>query len=828
MPQKNGYYLSMEQSKAFRLTLLFLTISQFIFAQNLLVGKVLDAKTNNPIPNVEIYNNSVGKTVYSDNLGGFSIALLDMDQNIVVIKLGYEIQEMTVNASSNQPLTILLAPLAESLSEVVIDQQQKKIFGIKNLKEVEGTAIYAGKKTEVVLVEQQIANKASGNARQAYSQVAGLNIYENDDAGLQLNIGGRGLDPNRTANFNTRQNGYDISADVLGYPESYYTPPLEALEEIQIIRGAASLQYGTQFGGLINFKLKSPNSTKELEWVSRIGGGSFGLLNVFNSFSGTKDKFSYYTFHQFKKADGFRPNSEFESQNLYANIGYQATDNTKITFESTYLRYLAKQAGGLTDRQFDLDPLFSNRNRNFFLVDWILLNAKIEHEFSAKTRASVNLFSLSAQRNALGFRVRRASVEDDLAQPRELIIDEFTNWGAEAKVVSEYSLFNKKSIFLVGAKYYQSKNKSQQGIGSLSNQPDFVFRNSEFTESALPESTFDFPNLNLAVFGEHIFRFSDNFTVTPGFRFEYIKTEADGFFINKPLQANGIVDVDGITETPEERKNERTILLLGLGASFKPSLAFEAFANISQNYRSVTFNDIRIVSPNIIVDEDISDSDGYTFDMGVRGTVKDIFRYDASVFALIYNNRIGLTRQLPEFDFRRIRGNLADATLFGIESLVTVNFSNWFFANKNFHWQHFLNTSFIESEYTRSTLETSSSRVGNEVEFVPKVNLKTGIELGYKNFKSSVQYTFVDRQFTDADNITLADRFAGDGTIGEIPAYSVMDFSAEYSYKNCKLEAGVNNLLNASYFTRRATGYPGPGIIPSAPRNFYAVLQFKF
>jgi Fe(3+) dicitrate transport protein len=51
---------------------------------------------------------------------------------------------------------------------------------------------------------------------------------------LQLSIGGRGLDPNRTSNFNTRQNGYDISADVLGYPESYYATPTEALEEIQL------------------------------------------------------------------------------------------------------------------------------------------------------------------------------------------------------------------------------------------------------------------------------------------------------------------------------------------------------------------------------------------------------------------------------------------------------------------------------------------------------------------------------------------------------------------------------------------------------------------
>ena len=30
----------------------------------------------------------------------------------------------------------------------------------------------------------------------------------------------------------------------------------EAIKEIQVVRGAASLQYGTQFGGLINFIMK--------------------------------------------------------------------------------------------------------------------------------------------------------------------------------------------------------------------------------------------------------------------------------------------------------------------------------------------------------------------------------------------------------------------------------------------------------------------------------------------------------------------------------------------------------------------------------------------
>ena len=144
------------------------------------------------------------------------------------------------------------------MSEVVILDQKQRVFNLGRLNTVEGTRIYAGKKNEVILVDQMVGNKASNNARQVYSQFVGLNIYESGDGGLQLSIGGRGLDPNRSANFNTRQNGYDISPDVLGYPESYYTPPAEALSQIQVVRGAAALQYGTQFGGLINFKMHQP------------------------------------------------------------------------------------------------------------------------------------------------------------------------------------------------------------------------------------------------------------------------------------------------------------------------------------------------------------------------------------------------------------------------------------------------------------------------------------------------------------------------------------------------------------------------------------------
>ena len=95
---------------------------------------------------------------------------------------------------------------------------------------------------ELIIVKDKNST-AINNARSIYNQSASLNILQTDDAGLQLNIGGRGLDPKRTSNFNVRQNYYDISADPLGYPESYYVPPFESLSSIELVRAASPVRH---------------------------------------------------------------------------------------------------------------------------------------------------------------------------------------------------------------------------------------------------------------------------------------------------------------------------------------------------------------------------------------------------------------------------------------------------------------------------------------------------------------------------------------------------------------------------------------------------------
>jgi Fe(3+) dicitrate transport protein len=799
-------------------------------SKNTLTLTIQNKEDGQPLAAVEIFAEETARVYTTDREGVASITSESPTLTLTVLATGFSsLQEVITFSKPQLATTITLTPLQFDLSAVTVLAEGEKRASLSRLRAVEGTAIYAGKKTEVVRLDALTVNLASNQARQIYAEVSGLNIYESDDAGLQLSIGGRGLDPNRSASFNTRQNGYDISADVLGYPESYYTPPAEALSEVQVIRGAASLQYGTQFGGLVNFIFRQPNPRKKIELTSRQTIGSNGLFTSFNSLTGTVGKLGYYGYLNYKRGDGFRDNSGFDSRNAYLHLDYEVAENSKISFEYTYLDYLAQQAGGVTDAQFYADPFQSNRTRNWFEVDWQLYNLRWDHKLNDRTNLSLSLFALDASRKAVGFRTNRVSQVDDLSAPRDLIAGEFNNWGAEARVLHRYKLGGRSAVFLLGAKYYKASNSAIQGPGTNGSDADFQLATSGFP--AFPnQSAFSFPNRNVAIFGEHILYLTDKFSLTPGIRYEYINTSSEGTFrrIDFDLAGTPIRD----NEFADNREFARNKVLLGLGLSYLPSEQLEFFANVSQNYRSVTFNDIRTVNPSFQVDPDIRDESGFTADAGIRGNKKR-FSYTANLFALRYNGRLGevLTPEVrvdatgvetPTGRIIRLRSNIGDAFIYGLETLLEYRMlESKTEQGKPYTLTAFANTSFTRSDYLSSDI---AGVAGNEVEFIPLLNLKTGLRFGYGNLLGSVQYAYLSSQFTDASNANQDRRDNQSGIVGEIPAYGVMDLSISYRWRKFSFEGGANNVLDQTYFTRRATGYPGPGIIPSAPRIFYLTV----
>ena len=790
------------------------------FAQYRLEGIIMLEGENKLKSSIKIYDKTAGfvNEVYEGEI--FILENRVQKITYIFVAEGYSIIEKEIDLSTGDKFKLFLPKQVEELNEVILSAKKKEVFALKRMRDYEKTAIYAGKKTEVIVIEQSMANLAANNARQIFNQIPGLNIYQNDDAGLQLHIGGRGLDPNRTSNFNTRQNGYDISADVLGYPESYYTPPAEAIEEIQIIRGAASLQYGTQFGGLVNFKLKDATTYRPIAGVIRNTIGTNSLYTNFTQLSGRLSKWRYIGHVNIKKGNGFRPNSKFNSSNVFAKISYDFSENTILSAEVTYLDYLAQQAGGLTDDLFNGNPYQSNRERNWFGLYWFLYNIKFEHALSDNSNISVNFFGLNAQRNAIGFRSNRVS-QIDPYEERDLIKGDFNNFGIEARWLKKYILRDKKAVFLFGGKYYSAKNTSAQGPGSASNEADFSFFKEEYP-SYSQQSNYTYPNENISVFSENIFYINKNLSITPGLRYENILTATKGNYQRINTDAAGNVILNETLNSMESRR--RSFVLLGLGLSYKALRSLEYYANISQNYRSVTFADISIINPAFSINPNITDENGYTIDLGIRGKIKKMISFDLNLFHLSYQNRIGfIQKAFKDGSVKSERGNVGDANLSGLESLIDLNLSELFHLNiKKYSLNSFINYSFIKTRYSKSNIPGIE---GKKVEFVPKDNLKFGLRFGYKNLTLNMQYSYVSEQYTDSSNAVEGNL---SGVIGLIPEYEIVDLSGAFKLNKFKLEFGINNALNEAYFTRRATGYPGPGIIPSSGRNFYLSTQFKF
>ncbi|MEM6297832.1 MAG: TonB-dependent receptor, partial [Bacteroidota bacterium] len=785
---------------------LFLLLPLGLHAQTfILSGKVTSQRTEEPLEGAVVLVRALEKVVQTDENGYYEITLPAGTHYVEASLLSMKTDTILVDLVQDQTLNFALED-DFVLTDGIEITDTRPTDGVTRLKAVEGFAIYEAKKNEVIILGDFAANKAANNARQVFAKVPGLNIWESDFAGLQLDIAARGLGPSRTANFNTRQNGYDMSADALGYPESYYMPPLLAVERIEVVRGAASLQYGSQFGGMLNFKIKdAPEKPVGFTFDQMIG--SFGLTNTFVSVGGQNEKLDYYAYYQYRQGDGWRENSGFDAHTAFARVGYQASKRLKLNFEYSYLYYEAQQPGGLTDGQFESGDLEqSQRGRNWFGVRWNLPAMTLDYEFSARTKLNIRSFALFSGRDALG-NLQQIGVPDNPNENRTLIADEFQNFGTEARLLHEYKVRGEKATLVVGGRYYNGLTRRQQGFASADNTPDFSLLNPEDPE----EFSYDFPSNNQAVFVENLVYLNEKWSFTTGLRLERIRTDADGVwrFNRFDFAGNLLSSVQNV----DQSSTRRWVPLYGLGTSYYLKDNLHLYANYSRNFRSITFSDLRVVNPNFQLDSLITDENGFNMDLGIRGELTPWLNVDVSVFLLRYNDRIG-QYELPG-STTLFRTNIGDSRHIGMEFFGELDVLNMIeeknrYASLNF----FMNLALTDATYIRSDITAIRDR---RVEYVPNVMLRTGFNYGWKGLKATYQVSYLNKQFSDATN----SEFNPNALTGVIPSYFVMDLSAEYELNRFKLSAGVNNLADEKYFTRRAESYPGPGIIPATIRSFY-------
>jgi Fe(3+) dicitrate transport protein len=234
----------------------------------------------------------------------------------------------------------------------------------------------------------------------------------------------------------------------------------------------------------------------------------------------------------------------------------------------------------------------------------------------------------------------------------------------------------------------------------------------------------------------------------------------------------------------------------------------------------MTFSELTPAATTDVIDPKLKDSESLNIDLGVRGDWKNYIHYDVGVYQMTIQDRIGNYTQNSIRHVTNIGASLSK----GVEIYVEGNALNKFQDGKFGSLQPFASIAYNEATYTSWNDPTivagsSSDRTNKTVENAPRRIQRYGLTYKLKGFSATYQLNKVSEAFADALNTAAPNAAA---TVGLIPAYSVSDLSFGYSGKeNYTLQMGVNNLFNESYFTRRAGGYPGPGLLPANGRTFF-------
>ncbi len=794
-------------------------------ASGSLDGLVLDCN-GQPVEGITVTLKSTVRQLMTSPAGYFKFQQLPNGRyTVVVTGVGLNTLEQTADITDKQ-LTSLTLTITESVQELQAIQvvAARGLRERESLPEIGQTAIYAGKKTEVIKLNALDANLITNNSRQVFSKTPGVMVWESEGSGMQVGVAVRGLSPNRSWEFNVRQNGVDISSDPFGYPEAYYNPPMQAVDRIELIRGGASLQYGPQFGGLLNYVLKKPATDKAFNMESQQSVGSYGLFSTYNSVGGTVGRLQYFGYVDYRRANGWRQNSQYSIFNGFGSISYAITNRLKIGAEVSRAYSVNQQPGGLTDARFLQDAQQSLRGRNWFNIPWTVPSVTADYAISDRTRLNLKVHGLFGERNQIGF-VNAITVADapnaaGQFANRTIDRDTYRNWGSELRLISQYTVLGRQHALSTGVKYFNGyTDRRQQGKGDTGSDYNLNLQEAAYPRALTLRTT------NVAAFAENLFRLTTRWTLTPGIRVESLVNSVAGRY---SVAANG-------GENNINQLQSRAFVLAGVGTDYKLAPFATFYGNYSQAYRPVLFSDLTPAAlTDFVIDPNLKDARGYTIDAGLRGAYRKFLNYDVGVYYLNYDNRIGTLTQLDATNRPfQYRTNLGQSVSRGVEAYVEVDpIVALAGRSKVGYVSLFASLGFNDARYRNlptATVVNGQLTDGNLqnkfVENAPRFIGRFGANYTYKTFTLTALLNRVSSAYSDASNTEMP---TANAQTGLIPAYKVIDLSASYLLaRRYSFRAGVNNLTDERYFTRRAGGYPGPGVLPADGQNVYLSLGLK-
>ena len=509
------------------------------------------------------------------------------------------------------------------------------------LPDVQGARINAGKKTTILDFDAQPRINGN-NYRQALAQSPGLVLSE--ETTPLVSIGYRGLDPHRAQFTQVLKDGIPIHADQFGYPESYYTPPLDTVDRIEFVRGGAALLYGPQPGGALNYVTHRPRTDRAFSGSTLHTVGDNGYYSTFSHLDGTRGRVGYYGYLNHRRSDGHRSaNSDYTLTSWLGRLALDATTSSRWLLSlETYEEEHAEPGGltfatGATTVNYLADRRAPSRRFDRFNLDRNSASLIWEHDLPHGTFAwrfwGTDYVRASRRQGGGGFGLLPSG---PAASTNSIERQSFTSGGTEARLRQDWGPLRRHALS-VGAQFFRSASPRTDSRGAA---PDAT------TGALLSKSQREVTYA--PVYVENLFRFGDS-TVTPGFRIEPVRQSVRES-VNAAKTAAGVPLAERVTRD--------AVPLFGLAATRDLAPRSQVYANVSQSFRPVVFTQSVPSAANQVVNADLAAARALQWETGIRGEPAPGLVVDASVFHLAFENQVGAVT-LP--DGRKVfAGSAAD------------------------------------------------------------------------------------------------------------------------------------------------------------------------
>jgi Fe(3+) dicitrate transport protein len=672
------------------------------------------------------------------------------------------------------------------------------------LPEVEGAQIFAGKKTDNIdpNLLPQINNN---NYRQVLATTPGVVLAE--ESTPLVSIGSRGFDPHRMQFLQVLKDGIPIHADMIGYPEAYYTPPIDAVDRIELVRGGAALLYGPQPGGALNYVMEKPPTDTPFRVRSLNTIGSFNYYASFSEIGGTIGDLGYYGYYNHRQTDGFRAaNSEFNLNSWSGTVswGQQTTARTYLIIDAYDETH--GEPGGVTlasgpnTVNWNSDPYGTTRFYDNMRISRYAVQLIHENDLSDTTFFSVRgwwnyYLRYSARQRGGGFGTLPTGPD---ALTNQIENQQFYTFGFEPRLRQDWEWLGNTHTLTGGMLLFNTFSPRTDQRGSTPSATTGVTRNQSNRS-----------NWYYSVFAENRFAFG-NLSIVPAVRLESIWQSVDET-INVAKTADG--------EALADESNNAFVPLFALGAQYDFTPQVNAYANVSQAYRPAVFTQAVPTSPNVFVPGNLQPSFVWNYEAGFRGSPRPWLTWDTSFFLIDFQNQIG-TQVIGNNTFIV---NTGRSVTYGWDSMVQMDFVG-------------------VADALRDTADGQASWVDTYGSVLGYFGLtaQQGRYIGGQFEGKTPQYTpdYLIRtgalyNWRDKIQLGLTSTFNGGAYANDnntqqyyIPYYNVWDFTFEVNvYKdNVSVIGGINNLFDNRYYAR----IRNDGIDPAAPRNWYVGVQVEF